>query len=345
MDVEYRNMRREDEEAVFRLRMQTWGAPSIEYARQGAYLDPQYLDHTFVAMDREDNLLATVRYVPRNIRDARGIPRPVGCVASVVTIESARRQGHGRKLMQMAIESMRAEGFVWSFLLSSDMGVPLYESLGYIAPYAPFYQGILSGRRPAGVRNYQVDRIEPPFDFDDARWRVVRAIYATYNAGRPLSLVRDDAYWRGYFARRITSRVGSRTAALFLARAPGGEYVGYLYGDYSTREGAREALDGKADLDQHIVLGELGALPGHEAALTDLIFAFLEGSAQGRVAMSARVPRGGSLERDVLALYAPGMRVLEAKMMALPLAEGFGEEDIKVMFAAPGAVFWIADDF
>ena len=124
MEVEYRKMRLEDEDAVFQLRMQTWGAPSIEYVRAGARLDPLYLEHTFVAVEAAGNLLSTVRYWLRDIRDANGTPQRVGCVASVVTVESARRQGHARELMQLAIEAMRAEGCAWSFLLSSDMGVP-----------------------------------------------------------------------------------------------------------------------------------------------------------------------------------------------------------------------------
>ena len=50
MRVEYRNMLPEDEDAVFDLRLQMWGGPSREYARQGAYLDPLYSQHTFLAM-------------------------------------------------------------------------------------------------------------------------------------------------------------------------------------------------------------------------------------------------------------------------------------------------------
>src|SRR5204863_1056846 len=128
------------------------------------------------AVDQDGGLLSTVRYWLRDIRDALGVPQRVGCVASVATIESARRQGHARILMRMAINAMRDEGCVWSFLLSSDMGVPLYESLGFIAPFVPYYQTFLSGERPQVGDLYTVRRIEPPF-FEDEHWRAVRDIY------------------------------------------------------------------------------------------------------------------------------------------------------------------------
>ena len=57
------------------------------------------------------------------------------------------------------------------------------------------------------------------------------------------------------------------------------------------------------------------------------------------------MPSWWSLDEDVRALYAPGMRLLDCGMMALPLAEGFGEENIMAMFEALGALFWVVDDF
>src|SRR3954470_22640039 len=148
MSVDYRKMRLEDEDAVFALRMRMWRAPSIEYVREGARLDPRYLDHTFVAMDEAGTLLSTVRFWVRQIRNASGVPECVGCVASVATIESARRQGHARRLMLLAIKAMRDEGCAWSLLLSSDLGVPLYESLDYRVLPAYYANGLLSGARP-----------------------------------------------------------------------------------------------------------------------------------------------------------------------------------------------------
>jgi predicted N-acetyltransferase YhbS len=342
--VEYRKMRLEDEEAVFGLRMQTWGAPSVEYVRQGAYLDPQYLEHTFVAIDSDGQLLSTIRYWLREIRDGSGTPQRVGCVASVVTIESARRQGHGRRLVQLGLEAMRDEGCAWSFLLSSDMGVPLYLSLGYRSYYTPFYHGPLSGERPAYGDNYKVERVKPPFDFDDHDWHAVREIYAVYNAHRPLSLVRDDDYWRGYFARRIVGRLMSRDLGLYIAKTPQGKSVGYLIADYSTPGKARE--DSGLDVDEFIYVSELGSIPGHDDALPTLIAATLDRvPPEGRTGMAVRAPREGHLDEILRGLFSPEVQLLDCGMMALSLSDSFGEADIDAMFAAPGALFWTLDDF
>src|SRR6266545_3450704 len=98
MPVTYRKMRLEDEDSVFDLRMRMWGAPTREYVRAGARLDPNYLDRTFVAVEEDGTLLSTVRYWLRDLRDANGVPRQVVFFKGAATIESARRQGHAHRL-------------------------------------------------------------------------------------------------------------------------------------------------------------------------------------------------------------------------------------------------------
>jgi GNAT superfamily N-acetyltransferase len=340
-------MRLTDEDAVFDLRMRTWGAPSIEYVRQGARLDPLYLDHTFVALASDGTLLSTVRYWLRQVRDASGTPQQVGCVASVTTIESARRQGHARKLMQLAIESMRDEGCAWTLLMSSDMGVPLYEGLGYRIFSAPYYRGVLSGELPQNDSIYRIEteRIEPPFDFEDGTWRAVRDIYALYNAHRPLSLVRDEAYWRGYFSRRIRSRNISHPMLLIMAYTGDGndkEYAGYLVVDHDTQEVTLEEFN----LDHYFTIGEVGFAHGHEGALPSLLAVMLNRETEGRVGGRAFLPREPHIDASMQAIFGQSLQMPDDRtMMALPLGESCGQGELEAMFAAPGALFWIVDDF
>jgi len=340
-------MRLTDEDAVFDLRMRTWGAPNIEYVRQGARLDPLYLDHTFVALASDGTLLSTVRYWLRQLRGVKGTPKQVGCVASVTTSESVRRQGHARKLMQLAIESMRQEGCAWTLLMSSDMGVPLYEGLGYRIFSAPYYRGVLSDERPQNDSIYriEIERIEPPFDFEDGAWRAVRYIYALYNAHRPLSVVRDEAYWRGYFARRIRSRNTTHPMLLILAYMGDGndkEYAGYLVVDYATQEEARADFN----LDQFFTIGEIGVAPGHEEAIPALASAVADNAAQGEVGGRVFLPREPHIDSAMRSLFGQSLQMLDDRdMMALPLSESCGQEELEAMFAAPGALFWIVDDF
>src|SRR4051794_8291862 len=345
MTVDYRNMHLEDEDAVFALRMRMWNAPSIEHVRQGARLDPRYLDHSFVAVDEAGTLLSSVRFWLRQIRNASSVPEQVGCVASVATIESARRQGHARKLMQLAIEAMREEGCAWSLLSSSDMGVPLYTSLGYRALPLRYTNGLLSDARPQPTGDYQIDRIDAPFDFDDANWQAVRELYARYNARRPLSLVRDDDYWRGYVARGVSRRCLTYTMALFLARTPAGVPVAYLLADCSREPKELEGFEQQGPVDQVITLTELGMHPDHTDALPTLISAMLGSAASGTVGCSFRVPHEGGVYEAFRALFRDDPRLLDCGMMTLPLAEGITDEYIASIFSAPGALFWIIDDF
>lgn len=344
MPTEYRKMRLDDEDQVFAIRMNTWRAPSIEHVRQVARLDPHYLDHTFVAIAGDGTVVSTARYWLRQIRDAEGTPQKVGCVASVTTVESARRQGHGHKLMKLVIESMREEGCEWSLLLSSDMGVPLYTGVGYVHHPAPHFQGLLTGRRPPVGGSYKVERFDSPFDFGAGEWQAVREIYFAYNATRPLSLVRDDDYWRGYFARRVISRAASRRMALFLACTEGGERIAYLLADYSTPEQAQQDSEVGQDLDQLINIGELGMLQGHEGSLPALLGAVLDEVAPGKVGCAFRVPGDGYVYDTMRALFAPEIATLDCEMMALPLVQGVSAA-IARTFSAPGALFWTIDDF
>lgn len=176
---------------------------------------------------------------------------------------------------------------------------------------------------------------------EDGNWKAVRDIYSLYNAHRPLSLVRDDAYWRGYVSRRIVSRLKSYAVVLFIARAPDGQAAGYLLAEYSKREEVREG----SVFDLFITTYELGTVPGHDEAALTLLAAVMGGTAQGRVGGSIRLPRDGQVDKVVRAMFGPGLRLLDCDMMALSLNEGFGEEEIAATFAAPGALFWIIDDF
>jgi GNAT superfamily N-acetyltransferase len=359
MSVSYRNMLPEDEDAVFGLRMHTWGAPDIDYVRRNACSDPLYLQHTFVAFAPDGTLLSTAGYWLRHIRDARGTPRRVGCVASVITIEAARRQGHARKLMQLALDSMAGEGCDWSLLFSSGMGVPFYEALGYCLYPAPYYRGTLDiGQQAiagaAGVTthtgDYSIARIEAPFDIADRNWQVIRGIYAAYNLRRPLSLLRDEDYWQSYFAPRLSSAPAEDTTYVFLA-STGDQPVAYLVARLLSTRPARDFFQE----DQGFMIREAAVLPGHDAALPALMPATrdvlvhwrLPALLERQVPGSAFLPREAAVEECMRALFAQALHLSgeRRRMMAKPLGEGFTETDLTAAFQAPGALFGHMDLF
>jgi GNAT superfamily N-acetyltransferase len=372
----YRNMLPEDEEAVFTLRMRTWGHPSIEHVRRSAYSDPRYLQHTFMALAPDGTLLATVRYWLRRIRDASGASRLVGCVASVVTIAAARRQGHAGRLMQLALTSMRDEGCDWSLLFSSSMGVPRYEGLGYHFYPAPYFRGVLVGGHQApdriagpgataadataGITGiYSITRTEAPFAVTDPNWQATKGIYAAYNAWRPLSMVRDEDYWQSYFSPSLATARRQGTVSLFLASRQD-QPVAYLLTRVLSAEAARDYFNA----ERGFVITEAGMLTGHDTALPALLYAMrqelllllvsqlsqqsqLPQSPEWEVPGAAFLPRQALLEEALRAVFGQTLYLSGARrrMMALPLGQRFSESELTATFAAPGALFWPMDAF
>ena len=54
-----------------------------------------------------------------------------GLLFGVYTEPTYRRQGLGRRVVQAAVDWCRAEGLRWVSLFASDVGRPLYESMGF----------------------------------------------------------------------------------------------------------------------------------------------------------------------------------------------------------------------
>lgn len=341
-------MLHEDEDAVFGLRMSTWGAPDIDYVRRNAYTDPLYLQHTFVALDPDNTLLSTVSYRIQRIRDASGTPRKVGCVASVTTIESARRQGHASKLMQLAGQSMANEGCDYSLLFSSRMGVPLYETLGFVLYSAPYYLGTFSVDNNAHnahtTHNYSIKHLEAPFDILDLDWQAIRNIYAAYNSHRSLSLVRDEAYWQDYFAPRLASSPTEDTTHVFLASS-GDQPVAYLVSRFLATQSAQDFFKE----DQGFMLREAAILPGHDAALPALISALSDTLAPSEQPLpgAAFLPREAAIEECLQTLFGQTLHLSgeRHRMMVKPTGPNFTQTDLAATFHAPGALFSRMDIF
>jgi GNAT superfamily N-acetyltransferase len=60
--------------------------------------------------------------------------RKRGYVSSVYTVPEYRRLGLARRLMTLLIDAAREQGIQRLLLNASDMGRPLYESLGFVTP-------------------------------------------------------------------------------------------------------------------------------------------------------------------------------------------------------------------
>ncbi|MFF2019223.1 GNAT family N-acetyltransferase [Paenibacillus sp. NPDC058177] len=99
------------------------------------YFDSSLSDKSLVVWVADDDGVAVstvcfclCRFVPR-------FDNPSGLVAymtNVYTIPNYRRQGIVSKLVSEAIDDLRTQGIKKILLHSSDMAIPLYESLGFV---------------------------------------------------------------------------------------------------------------------------------------------------------------------------------------------------------------------
>ncbi len=133
MSVEYRRMRPEDEDRVVALWAHTFGSNDPERSRRYIRIsDPDYLNHTLLAVSPESTVLATLRYYVYSLRNADGTPQLVSCISHVTTREEARRQGHACNLLNLAFQAMRAEGCLWMLLFPARSVYPSTSATTFI---------------------------------------------------------------------------------------------------------------------------------------------------------------------------------------------------------------------
>jgi predicted N-acetyltransferase YhbS len=307
LETEYRAARADDIAGIHRLWSESlWSSAGNIHTDWTA--DPDPLRRAFVAADRS-GVLAVVCVVPRQLRAVAGAPHPVGGIAAVATRSDARRQGHARRLLELAITAMDEAGYAWSLLFTGTPAV--YASLGWRPFRLPVRDGPLAPS--AGPpRRYRIR----PGRLADCRPDLAR-IYDQYNAQRPLTAVRTDRHWRGPVGRRIED------TDLFVA-----EFRGEIcaYGSVGWREDVVE-------------LRELGVAPDHPQAGTDLFDAIAaEANARGSTQVRAHVPYDVALA----GLVRDEERVDLEGAMARPLRAGW--DDLRGL-ATPSATFWPADGF
>jgi GNAT superfamily N-acetyltransferase len=336
--VTYRQMRPEDEDRVFDLWLSTWADSDEALERRALHSDPGYLARTYIAVGPDEQVLSTAHYWVREICDASGTPRRVGCVSHVSTHQTARRQGHARTLVGTTLrDAMAADGCEYALLFSSEMGVALYEGLGYRMMSSPVKRGLVQRDRP---------RYDGPYTVREGRepdWDIVARVYAEYNAGRPLAFVRDDPYWREFMAPKWTHVVQNWGGRAFTAyEATEGEPVGYALAYYPPPEFARNHYN----LDQVFTLCEVCALPGHDGAIPALVEAVAGATLPGEVGGRVSVPREPVPSAALEAIFGATLNEYDdRRMMVLPLTGGVTYDDLEAMFASSASVFWLLDEF
>lgn len=345
MAVEYRHMVPGEEQAMVDFWLSMWPGANAERAITRLYSDGRFLEHTFVAMSEGGESLATAHYWLRQIRNAEVEPEAVGCLSHVATRESARRQGHAERLVSMAHEAMERDGCLYSLLFSSEMGVPLYEKLGYGHLPAPYWQGLVSGKKPGGPQAGRYGVRE--YDFASEGIEPIARVYNAYNRRRPASLVRDIDYWRDFVASHFTNTGDGWSAHrdVVLVATEGGQdadIAGYAFAHISDEELARREFN----LDGVFTVSEIGTLPGYGDAVGPLLGGIVERLRPGSIGGRAYLPREPQIQEAISEMFTEQVNDIDdRRVMALPLSQDLTIEQIRAIWTTPGAYFWQPDDF
>ena len=322
--IDYRAVHPDEENAALDLWIATLPVPP-ERLRYEYHLDPKQHERTFVAVDAGGEVVSALAYVRRDLGDAAGNPRPVGCVCLLATRESARGRGHAARLLDLAAGAMREEGCAWQFLFTDVTGY--YERLGWRTMASRYREGPLVAEPPAASAEISVRPYRPAEEPDGLE--PLAEVYAAANDRRPLALRRDAAYWRTY----LPPRFGAPTALVLVARRrpDAAEVDGYLLAHL---------------LDGFFIANEIAVRPGAPGVAAALVGG-LAREARARGLAGGRVYLPFEPEVDAaLGLAFESLTVgYHHAMMVKPVGLGFGPAEIDAIFAAPGAISWPSDDF
>jgi predicted N-acetyltransferase YhbS len=337
--VVYRQLRPEDEAGVRELWAEVFGDDPEELGRAWRAAEQEYPAHTLVAVGPDDTLLGAARYTVRHLRDRAGRPRRVGHLQELAVRAAARRQGHGRRLLQETVTALHREGCAWALVLPGPEAAGFYAHHGW-QPFAlPVCEGALATDLPPRAAPYAIRRYDPLAE--PGGWAALAAVYAADSARRPLSLVREPRYWQASIAPRVLgAQPWLRPPGTFLAAAqpaPAAELAGYVLVHWW------HVHDGAAG---HFEVSELCTRPGHEAATVALLTALGEHAAAQDCRMGwgrLFVPREPAIEQAIGRLLRHPEWSDFVVLQACPVAPELDAGELAALLAATGAICWSLD--
>lgn len=338
MAVEYRLMRAEEESAVYALVGATTPDPALaDPAYQVARFatDPAAQARTYVAVAPEGALLAVLHYIVTMRRDATGTPRPVGEIDSVGTRADARRQGHATRLLLLTLDALRDAGCAWSLLVASgEESRRLYARYGWQGYPDPWRRGRVTAALPRDAGLYVVRPYEPRQE--PAGWDQIAAVDVAFNRGRPLTVVRDAAYWRGYAALRVGHWITTEGLVVFAAFRATAEprLCGYALAEF---------------YPPAFQVRDLAVLPQDSDATLALLTAVAAEAGRRCIPLSGRMylPQEPPIDAALERLFGPTLHAGQdqGQVMARPVAPEVTQRDLDAIFAAPGARYSAIDCF
>jgi ribosomal protein S18 acetylase RimI-like enzyme len=200
MTVTYRLLHPNEEDAAVDLWMRVLDTGEYE-ARQtfrDFHDDPQRFHQTHAAIADDAQILATVCYWLRTVRDNTGAAVRIGHLFHVATEPTARSQGHATRLLADAIGALSAAGCEWAILSARQAAVELYTRAGWQPTPRTYWRGTYAAAGWNKAQPYIVQLYDPRHE--PIGWAPLATVYAHSNAQQAGSLIRTADYWSGYSA-------------------------------------------------------------------------------------------------------------------------------------------------
>jgi ribosomal protein S18 acetylase RimI-like enzyme len=198
MTVTYRLLEPNEEDAAVELWRRVLDMDEYE-ARQtfrDFQDDPQRFQHAHVAVTDNAQMLTTVCYWLRTVRDSAGSAVRIGHLFHVATAPAARRQGHASRLLADTVDALRAAGCQWALLSARQAAVALYTQAGWQPAQRTYWRGTYTAAAWNETQRYVVQSCDPRRETHG--WAPIAAAYAHANAKQSGSLIRTSGYWSGY---------------------------------------------------------------------------------------------------------------------------------------------------
>lgn len=165
-----------------------------DYFRRHYENDPhRFLASIFVCRD-EGTLVSSVRVFHRQVW-LDGHPVSMAGIGEVCTLPAYRGVGISRKLLDLAMDYMRREGFVLSLLSTTFFSHYAHQN----------FQQVSSYRKKVRKPKITATPLRP---LDVTSFAEMASLYERYSKKAPLSMVRTDDYWRSWCRGEMGEALG-----------------------------------------------------------------------------------------------------------------------------------------
>ena len=155
--------------------------------------------------------------------------------------------------------------------------------------------------------------------------------------------MRDIDYWQKLTGGALTTRGRAHTRLIPGASCSRRCLCGYAFAQFSSQEYAQAEFQ----LDQVFTVSELAYCRANGNAARALLSAAVGATTGVRTGGRVYLPYGERvIDSSTQEIFGETLQQMDNRsMMARPLDDGTTMDDVKAIFAAPGAIHWLPDEF